>query len=133
MPTLIGITSVLLFFSLNALPFLLAYIKLFRTGVRISAVVVGYHLHESIIFRNATIPKLKYKTAEGQEITGKPIHSWFFEFFPYQLGISYDIIYDKNNPNKFVMDNKVELVIGCLILACTLFSLLWLLRDLILH
>lgn len=131
MPTLIGITSVLLFFSLNALPFLMAYIKLFRTGVTTRAVVIGYHLSESTLLRNATIPKLKFKTNQEQEIIGKPIHSWFFELFTYQPGISYDIIYDKANPNKFVMNNKVELVIGCLILASTLFSLLWLLKQLI--
>ena len=112
--------------SINGVNFLIAYVRLLKLGTPTNGLVVAYEASNSIMTKNATIPKLQFQTIEKQSIIGKPVHSWFIELNNYQLDKNYIAIYDNKDPNKFVIRSNIEFTINIILVTGTLVSLVWL-------
>lgn len=120
-------TIVLGLLSINAFTFLKTYLTLFLFGSKTNGLVIAFELSNSIVTKNALIPKIEFLTNEGKIITGKPMYSWSIELCNYQVHKNYTVIYNKSNPNKFVVKSNVELATNFVLLAGALTSLITLL------
>lgn len=120
-------TIVLVLLSINAFIFMKTYLTLFLSGSKTNGLVIAFELSNSIMTKNALIPKIEFLTNEGKTVIGKPMHSWSIELCNYQLHKNYTVIYNKSNPNKFVVKSNVELATNFVLLAGALTSLITLL------
>ena len=126
MTTHIILTIVLALISINAVIFLMGYIRLLKSGVQTNGLVVACEASIFIMTKNATIHKIKFQTQEEQSIIGKPVHSWFIELNNYQLEKNYVAFYDNKDPNKFIIKSNSELLVNVILVISALVSFMWL-------
>jgi hypothetical protein len=126
MTTHIFLTIVLALHSINAVIFLMTYLRLLKSGTKTNGLVVAYEASNFIMTKNAAIPKIKFQTQEEQSIIGKPVHSWFIELNNYQLEKNYVTFYDNKDPYKFVIRSNIEFTTNIILVISTLVSVIWL-------
>lgn len=131
MTTHIILTIVLVLLSINAINFLIAYVRLLKSGTKTNGLVVAYEASNFIMTKNVTIPKIKFRTQQEQSIIGKPVHSWFIELNNYQLDKNYVAFYDNKDPNKFIIRSNIELSINIILVTGTLVSFIWLIITIV--
>ena len=77
-------------------------------GVETEAKVVGFEMSRFFMNKNALVPNFFFEVKNGRQVTAKPIHSWLVEFSTYKVDQTSYVVYDLQNPEKYVVKNSIE-------------------------
>jgi hypothetical protein len=90
--------------------------------VETEAKVVGFEMARFFMSKNALVPRFFFKVENGRQVTSKPIHSWLVEFSTYKVDQTKHVVYDLQNPEKYVVKNSIEVAInfGAVLVATVL-------------
>jgi hypothetical protein len=82
-------------------------IRLLKRGIKTTGVVVDF---EAYIGKSTSYPVVKYKTVTGKWVTKK--YYIGSSFTSYKVGDDVPVIYDKNTPEDYLIDNFTSKLIG---------------------
>jgi len=107
---------VTIYLLLSSIKFISIYIYLLKTGIRTTGSIIAFDTYRyNIMYKNTLIPKVLFFTANNDKVINIPNHSFLIELFSYKKDKSYNIIYDKGNSKRFIIENKTELFINSII------------------
>jgi hypothetical protein len=106
----------LLISSLNAISYLIVYLKLYRTGETTSCEIISIKTANFILSpKKCAIPKVIFTTIQQEEITDFPTYSWLVGVNDYFGKKDCTVIYNIKRPNQFVVVSDNEVVANILL------------------
>ena len=116
----------------NSFHYFFRYFIIKRTGLRTKGLVVSFTTCRQFMIKNALIPKISFSTRDNRRVINMPLYSFFIELVGYKLNREYDIVYAKDNPNKFIVIKPTEFGINLLVILSSLAYTTWFIFSFIL-
>jgi hypothetical protein len=106
--------------SVKGIIYLYRYFLLFKFGVTIAGEIKSFDLSQSVLNKNAAIPKVFFVTLDKKEIFTRPVLSFLFPVNNYAFKKDCLIMYDSSKPARFVIKNDAEPIYNILFIIATI-------------
>jgi hypothetical protein len=118
--------SLLWIFQLfNGLRYLLRFVELKRSGIKTIGKVVSFVEMNNVINKFKLIPVIEFTSSNEVRITGKPFHSYLIGRYDPGVKREVTVYYDKENPHRFIVENRYEVLMNVAVLIASIMLLIW--------
>ncbi|GAB3740249.1 hypothetical protein [Spirosoma lituiforme] len=88
--------------------------------------ITGFDRSNFILLRKLFVPLVRFKTRDNTWIEGQPDHSIFHELNCFVRQGAVTVYYQKDKPEKFVIEGGLEVFVNWLVIILTLGGIGWL-------
>ena len=114
------------FYSMLCAFYLYDYYRLLQSGRRTVGIVVSFDQVSTLFFRSFIVPVVRFDDETNSSIEKSPQYSVFNQLYSLQRHSPVTIYYQKDKPDFFIIDNRIEPVMSWLVIAATLGAILYL-------